>query len=59
MHQCRRLPVLLETFLGSFPCLLVMSVRLIWLDVLADEVKLSFQMIEYESGEYMTRYEVR
>ena len=51
--------MLLETFLGSFPCLLVMSVRLIWLDVLADEVKLSFQMIEYESGEYMTRYEVR
>ena len=59
MHQCRRLPVLLETFLGLFPCLLDVSVQLTWLNILADDVKSSFHMIEYEIGEYMARYEVR
>ena len=59
VHQCRRLPVLLETFLGSFPCLLHVSVQLTWLNVRADDVKSSFHMIEYEIGEYMARYEVR
>ena len=59
VHQCRRLPVLLETFLGSFPCLLDLGVQLTWLNVRADDVKLSFHMIEYEIGEYMAWYEVR
>jgi hypothetical protein len=56
VHQCRRLPVLLETFLGSFPLFVGCGS---WLNVCADGVRSSFHMIEYEIGEYMARYEVR
>jgi len=54
VNQCRRLPALLENFLGdSFHW------RVFFGSIFADDVRNNFFLVEEEINEYMCRYDVR
>ena len=54
MSQCRRLPALLENFLGkSFYDFVNRHL------IFPDDVRKNFFLVEEEINEYMTRYDVR